>query len=53
MGPRTGIFESTGMEMAGKTPELFNRSVFFSRKRELIKDVRPVPKMLIATPLTT
>ena len=52
IGPRIGILDSTGMEMTGKVPELLSRSVFFSRKREEMKLVTPVPKMLMATPLT-
>ena len=38
--------------MTGKVPELLSALVFFSRKRELAKDVTPAPIILMATPLT-
>jgi len=34
MGPRIGIFESSGIAIGLRTPELFNSSLFSCRKRD-------------------
>ena len=52
IGPRMGILDSTGTTNTGNVPELFKRSMFDSRYRDEMNEVMPVPKMLIATPLT-